>query len=80
MAQMVKNLLAGDQGSIPGLEDHLENGLAPHSSILAGESHGQRRLAGYSPWGRKELDMTEQLTLTHSLHVPHTELRTSFLI
>ena len=24
-----------------------------------GESHGQRRLAGYSPWGHKELDMAE---------------------
>ena len=26
-----------------------------------GELHGQRRLAGYSPWRHKELDMTEQL-------------------
>ena len=26
---------------------------------MPGESHGQRSLAGYSPWGRKELDMTE---------------------
>ena len=34
--------------------------------FLPGESHGQRRLAGYSPWGRKELDMTEQL----SMHAP----------
>ena len=25
--------------------------------------HGQRSLAGYSPWDRKELAMTEQLTL-----------------
>ena len=35
--------------------------------FLPGESHGQRNLAGYSPWGHKELDMTEQLsnTLTH---------------
>ena len=24
--------------------------------FLHGESHGQKRLAGYSPWGRKELD------------------------
>ena len=29
-----------------------------HSSIL-GEFHGQKRLVGYSPWGHKELDMTE---------------------
>ena len=27
---------------------------------------GQRSLAGYSPWGRKEWDMTERLSLTHS--------------
>ena len=26
------------------------------------EFHGQRTLAGYSPWGCKELDVTEQLT------------------
>ena len=28
-----------------------------------GKFHGQRSLAGYSPWGPKELDMTELLTL-----------------
>jgi len=32
--------------------------------FFPGESHGQRRLAGYSLWGRKESDMTEQLTHT----------------
>ena len=26
--------------------------------FLPGESHGQRSLVGYSPWGQKELDMT----------------------
>ena len=35
--------------------------------FLAGESHGQRSLAGYSPWGHKERDMTEQLTHTHCI-------------
>ena len=35
--------------------------MAAHSSIFAGKSHGQRSLAGYSPWGRKESDTTEQL-------------------
>ena len=34
--------------------------------FLPGESHGQRSLAGYSPWDLKELDMTEQLTHTDS--------------
>ena len=31
--------------------------------FLPGEFHGQRSLAGYSPWGHKELDTTEWLTL-----------------
>ena len=28
------------------------------------ELHGQRNLVGYSPWGRKESDTIEQLTLS----------------
>ena len=40
-----------------GREDPLE--MAPHSSILAGKSHGWKSLAGYSPWGHKESDTTE---------------------
>ena len=32
----------------------------PTSIFLSGKSHGQRNLAGCSPWGYKELDMTEQ--------------------
>ena len=31
----------------------------PHSSTLAGNSHGRRSLVGSSPWGRKESGMTE---------------------
>ena len=42
-----------------GWEDPLEKEMAIHSSILPGKSHGQRSLEGYSPWGRKESDMTE---------------------
>ena len=42
-----------------GQEDALQEGTATHSSILAGETHGQRSLVGYSPWGCKESDMTE---------------------
>ena len=42
-----------------GWEDLLERGMAPHSSILAWVSHGQKSLAGYCPWGHKESDMTE---------------------
>ena len=47
-----------------GREDPLEKEMATPYSILAWRIHGQRSLAGYSPWGRKELDMTE--------HTPHT--------
>ena len=39
--------------------------MATQSSILPGEFHGQRILVSYSPCGHIELDMTEQLTLTH---------------
>ena len=42
-------------------EDPLEKGMATQSGILAWEIHGQKSLAGYSPWGCKESDMTEQL-------------------
>ena len=40
-------------GSGLGQEDPLEKEMASHSSILAWEIHGQRSLAGYSPWGHK---------------------------
>ena len=35
--------------------------MTTHSSILAWETHGQRSMAGCSPWGRKEPDTTERL-------------------
>ena len=49
-----------------GQEDPLEKGMATHPSILAGESQGQRSLAGYSLRGCKESDTTERLTLSLS--------------
>ena len=33
--------------------------MATHSSILAWKFPWQRKLVGYSPWGREELDTTE---------------------
>ena len=33
--------------------------------LLPGESHGQRSLVGYSPWGPKESDTTERLRIWH---------------
>ena len=43
-----------------GWEDPLEKEWQPTSVFLPEEFHGQRKLVSYSPWGRKELDMTEQ--------------------
>ena len=43
----------GDSGSVP-------RQLTP--VVLPGKSHGQRSLVGYSPWGHRESDMTEQLS------------------
>ena len=42
-----------------GQEESLEVGMQPTPVFLPGESHGQRKLAGYSPWDHKESDMTE---------------------
>ena len=72
MAQRIKRLPAMQETRVRflGWEDPLEKEMATHASILAwripwteepGESHGQRSLAGYSPWGRKESDTTERL-------------------
>ena len=36
----------------------------PTPVFLSGKIHGQRSLAGYSPWGHKESDTTEHLTLS----------------
>ena len=47
-------------------EDTLEKGRATCSSILPGEFHGQRRSLAGSPWGWKESDTTERLTLSHT--------------
>ena len=40
------------------------------SRICPGESHGQRSLVGYSPWGCKDLDETEQLNMQHAIYAP----------
>ena len=73
LAQMVKNPPAKQETQVGSLdqEDPLEMGMATHSSILAwripwtsdhymASLPCQRNLSGYSPWGRKESDMTEQ--------------------
>ena len=56
---------AGDTGLIPGWGRFPgERKWQPTLVFLPGESHGQRSLVGYSPWGRKESDTTECLSLT----------------
>ena len=66
VAQVVKNLPAMQETQIQSLgqEDHLEREILPTPEFLPGKVHGQRSLAGYSPWGHKEWDMTERLTRT----------------
>ena len=46
-----------------GWEDPLEKEMATHSSILAWRIPQMEEPGGYSPWGRKELDTTEQLCI-----------------
>ena len=46
-----------------GVNIIMEKGMATHSNLfLPGEYDGRRSLFGYSLWGRKESDATEQLT------------------
>ena len=61
MAQEVKSLPAMQETWVRSLgqEDPLEKEMASHVRFLPGESHGQRILEGYSPWGHKESDTTE---------------------
>ena len=65
---------AGDargSGSIPGSERfswRRKWQLTP--GFLPGESHGQRSLVGYGPWGHKESDMTG--------HIPQNNLKIYF--
>ena len=55
----------GDLGSIPGLGRFpWRRARQPTTVFLPGEFHGQRNLVVYSPWGCKESDTTEQLTLS----------------
>ena len=67
---MVKNppANAGDTGYmslIPGWENPLEEEMATHASVLVWRIPWTEEPVGYSPWGPKELDMTE-CTHTHT--------------
>ena len=64
--QTVKNLYTMQETWVQylGWEDLLQKEMATHSSLLAWRIPWKRSLAGYSPWGRKESDTTEQLSLS----------------
>ena len=66
VTHMVKNLPATQEIQVQflGWEDPLGKGMATHSSTLDWRIHGPRRLVSYSPWGHKESDTTERLTLS----------------
>ena len=55
---------AGDPASIPGFGRSSGKGHGNPLLSLSGKSYGQSSLSGYSPWGRKESDITERLTLS----------------
>ena len=61
----------GDSGWISGSGRSPEKGNGNPFQYVCLENHGQRNLAGYSPWDLEELDMTERPA--------HTQLETSLL-
>ena len=70
VALIVKNLPANSGGM---RDSGMISGLIPWRKawqstpvFLLGESHGLRSLAGYSPWGHKETDMTEATSQNNS--------------
>ena len=75
---VVKNLPAnmGDPGSIPGSGRSLEEKMATHCSILAGEFHGQRGLSGYSSWVHRRVG--HDLATEHARCIPHMASESNF--
>ena len=62
---LVKNPPVKQETHIPSPEggNHWRIKWQPTPVFLPGESHGQRSLVGYSPWGHKELDTTRYMNL-----------------
>ena len=65
---MVKNLPVMQETWVRflGWEDSWRREWQPTPAFLLGEFHGQRSLVGYSPWGHKESDTTERLSILSS--------------
>ena len=66
---VVENLSAFQEMQIQSLsqEDPLEKEMATHSNILAWEIPWTEEYGGYSPWGYKELDMTQGLNNNNAI-------------
>ena len=66
MAQTIKNPPAVQETWVRSLgwEDPLEKGMTTHFSTLAWRVPRTQEPEGYSPWGHKELDTTDRLTLS----------------
>ena len=62
-------------GSISGQEDPRRKKWQMTPVILPGKFHEQRSLVGYSPWGPKKLDMTEELSTHTNTHRQRKERR-----
>ena len=66
-------LIAGSRrspGTGNGKKGRTRGKKNPTPVILPEKYHGQRSLAGYSPWGHKESDTTEQLNKSSSVKEP----------
>ena len=68
MAQLVKNVLPIQEPLFDSCVRQIprRRKWQPTPVFLCGKSHGQRSLVGYSPWGHKELFMTELLSMKYS--------------
>ena len=66
---MVKNLPSMQETRVQSLgwEDPRRREWLSIPVLLPGEFHGQRSLEGYSPWGHKKSDTTEELTLSFAI-------------
>ena len=70
----------GDLGSIPSLGRSLEEGHGNPLQYSCPENpHGQRSLAGYSPWGCKESDMTEQVSTSAVLNCSKSHVEATII-
>ena len=71
VAQLVENLPAMQETQVQplGREDPLEESRKSSGVLLPRGSHGQRSLAGDSPWDHRALDVTERLARAQKTRV-----------